>query len=39
MPVDIEIRADEWEAYQRDMEAMQEELYELWMRDMEEDYA
>ena len=39
MPVDIEVRADEWEAYQRDMASMQEELYQLWVRDMEEDYA
>ena len=39
MPLDIEIAADEWEAYQRDLAAMQEELFQLWCADMERSYA
>lgn len=39
MPVDIEVRADEWESYVKDMEEMQEELFQLWCEDMERSYA
>lgn len=39
MPMDIEVSADEWEAYQRDMESINEELYLLWVADMEREFA
>ena len=39
MPLDIEISADEWEAYQREMALIQDELFELWCSDMERDYG
>lgn len=39
MPIDIEVSADEWEAYQRDMEEISEELYLLWVADMEKEFA
>lgn len=38
-PFDIEVRADEWEAYCQDMEEIREELYELWIADMERSFA
>lgn len=38
-PFDIEVRADEWEAYCQDMEEIQGELFELWVADMERSYA
>ena len=39
MPVDIEVSADEWESYEKDMAEMQEELYQLWCESMERSYA
>ena len=39
MSLDIEVSADEWEAYQRDMEEISEELYWLWVNDMEKEFA
>ena len=39
MPVDIEVRADEWEAFQRDMELINQELYAQWCADMERDFG
>ena len=39
MPVDIEIAADEWEAFRRDMELINAELYAQWCRDLEEDFG
>lgn len=39
MPVDIEISADEWESFTHDMEEINEELYLLWVADMEREFA
>ena len=36
---DIEIPADQWESYCLDMAAIQQELYELWIADMEKEAA
>ena len=38
-PYDIEVKADEWEAYCQDMAEINEELYQLWLLDMERSYA
>ena len=39
MPDYWEIRETEWEAFQRDMAEMSEEMYLLWIADMEKEFA